>query len=299
MRSYSIMLFVLLVLVSQQASAQSTDSLKKQLERITADRAAIVGIAVKGWNGDTLSILGNHAFPMQSVFKYHIGVAMLSQIDKGKFKLSQKVVVEEKDMLPGLYSPLRDKHPQGGTFTIGELIEYAITVSDNVACDVLLKLLGGPQTVETYFHSLGVKDIAIKINEELMQANWNLQYQNWTTPKAAIDALQLIYENKQLQLSKKNHRFLWKVMRNTSTGKMRLKGQLPKGTVVAHKTGWSGKNKDLGITAAVNDIGIVFLNKKQYFYISVFITDSREDNETNELMIAEVCKAVWDYFDSQ
>jgi beta-lactamase class A len=296
MRSSSILLIALLLFIGQQASAQNIDTLKQRLERITVDKAAIVGIAIKGMNGDTLSIYGDRAFPMQSVFKYHIGVAMLSQIDKGKFKLNQKVVVEEKDLLPGLYSPLRDKHPQGGTFTIAELIQYSISMSDNVACDMLLRLLGGPQVVEAFCHQHGIKDIAIKINEEVMQGNWNLQYQNWTTPKAAIDALQLFYENKQMQLSKKSHKFLWKVMRNTSTGKMRLKGLLPKGTVVAHKTGWSGKNKDLGITAAVNDIGIVFLNKKQYFYISVFVTDSREDNETNELMIAEVCKAVWDYF---
>lgn len=86
------------------------------------------------------------------------------------------------------------------------------------------------------------------------------------------------------------------VAQSTDTGKLRLKGQMPKGTVVTHKTGWSGKNKELGITAAVNDIGIVFLNKKQFFYISVFVTDSREDYDTNELIIAEVCKAVWDYF---
>ncbi|HEY8404906.1 MAG TPA: class A beta-lactamase, subclass A2 [Flavobacteriales bacterium] len=296
MRAHSFILPILLFIISQTTVAQSTDSLKKQLERITADRAALVGIAVKAWNGDTLSIHGDRVFPMQSVFKYHISVAMLVQVDNGRYQLNQKILVEEKDLLPGLYSPLRDKYPHGGQFTIAQLIEYAISLSDNVACDVLLRLLGGPHVVETFFHEHGIQDIAIQINEEVMQSDWNLQYKNWTTPKAAVEALQVFYENKQLQLSRKSHNFLWKVMRSTDTGKMRLKGQLPKGTVVAHKTGWSGKNKELGITAAVNDIGIVFLNKKQFFYISVFVTDSREDYDTNELIIAEVCKAVWDYF---
>lgn len=296
MRAHSFILPILLFIISQTTVAQSTDSLKKQLERITADRAALVGIAVKAWNGDTLSIHGDRVFPMQSVFKYHISVAMLVQVDNGRYQLNQKILVEEKDLLPGLYSPLRDKYPHGGQFTIAQLIEYAISLSDNVACDVLLRLLGGPHVVETFFHEHGIQDIAIQINEEVMQSDWNLQYKNWTTPKAAVEALQVFYENKQLQLSRKSHNFLWKVMRSTDTGKMRLKGQLPKGTVVAHKTGWSGKNKELGITAAVNDIGIVFLNKKQFFYISVFVTDSREDYDANELIIADVCKAVWDYF---
>lgn len=297
MRLHSYTLFILSMMMGLLTQAQSLDALKNQLASITADKSATVGIAVKGWNGDTLSIHGDQPFPMQSVFKYHIGVVMLAHIDQGKFKLNQKIKVDEKELLPGLYSPLRDKHPQGGTFTIAQLIEYAISVSDNVACDVLLRLLGGPEVVEAYFHQLAIKDISIKINEEVMQGNWNMQYKNWTTPKAANEALQLHYENKRPILSKKSHAYLWKVMRNTSTGKMRLKGQLPKGTVVAHKTGWSGKNKELGVTAAVNDIGIVFLSKKQYFYISVFVTDSREDYETNEKIIADVCKAVWDYFE--
>jgi beta-lactamase class A/beta-lactamase class A VEB len=59
-------------------------------------------------------------------------------------------------------------------------------------------------------------------------------------------------------------------MKETETGKNRLKGQLPRGTIVAHKTGTSGTNKTTGITAAVNDIGIVFLPNGGHFFISVF-----------------------------
>lgn len=39
-------------------------------------------------------------------------------------------------------------------------------------------------------------------------------------------------------------------MKETKTGANRLKGQLPQGTVVAHKTGTSGTNKTTGVTAA-------------------------------------------------
>jgi len=129
-----------------------------------------------------------------------------------------------------------------------------------------------------------------------MQSNWDRQFENWTTPKAANQVLQTFYKNEKKLLSKKSYQFLWKVMRETSTGQKRLKGLLPKGTVVAHKTGWSGTNKDTGITAAVNDIGIVFLPNGQYFYISVFVTDSKEDSDTNERILAEIGKATWDYF---
>ena len=69
--------------------------------------------------------------------------------------------------------------------------------------------------------------------------------------------------------------------------------------MVAHKTGWSGTNKETGITAAVNDIGIVFLPDNNNFFISVFITDSKENAEVNEKIIADISKATWDYFISK
>ena len=84
-------------------------------------------------------------------------------------------------------------------------------------------------------------------------------------------------------------------MRETGTGEGRLKGQLPKGTVVAHKTGSSGANKE-GITAAVNDIGIVFLPNGKHYFISVFVTNSTENADTNEKIIADISKVTWDYF---
>jgi len=119
-------------------------------------------------------------------------------------------------------------------------------------------MLGGPQAVEKYCKDAGIKDISIKINEEQQQANWDLQFQNWTTPKAANEILELFYLNKNNLLSKKSHRFILKVMRETKTGENRLRGQLPEKTIVAHKTGSSGISKE-GITAAVNNIGIIFL----------------------------------------
>ena len=85
-------------------------------------------------------------------------------------------------------------------------------------------------------------------------------------------------------------------MKETKTGKNRLRGQLPQETIVAHKTGWSGKHKETGITAAVNNIGLIFLPNGEYFTISVFITESLENFETNEKVIADISRAAWDYF---
>ena len=287
---------LLFLFISCQTSAQTVDSLRQKIEQIVSTKSAIVGVAIIGNNGkDTLTINGDRHFPLQSVFKFHIALAVLSQIDQGNFSLNQKIKIEKKDLTPNLYSPIRDKYPNGTILPISKILEYTVSQSDNVGCDLLLKLIGGPQVVEEYFIKNNIKDVSIKINEEVQQANWDLQFENWTTPKAANEVLSQFYYNKTKLLSKKSYDFIWKTMKGTKTGKARLKGQLPKNAIVAHKTGTSGANKE-GLTEAVNDIGVVFLPNGQHYFISVFVTKSTENNETNEKIISDISKVTWDYF---
>jgi len=234
---------------------------------------------------------------MQSVFKFHIALAVLAEIDKGKLSLDKKIVIAKEELLPvDFWSPLRDENPNGGSFTIERLIQYSVSHSDNTACDILIRLIGTPKTVEEYIKSSGIQEIKITYNEEEMQAKWENMFQNWTTPKAASQTLKIFFENKNNLLSKGSYDFFWKTNKETTTGKNRIKGQLPDGTIVAHKTGWSGTNKETGITAAVNNIGIVFLPNGEYFIISVFVSESKENFDTNEKIIADIAKATYDFY---
>ena len=297
----SILLAVFLhIFFALQASSQAVDAFRNEIEQIIRSKNAVVGVSILGNDGkDTLSINGERHFPMQSVFKFHIGIVLLSEVDKGIFSLDQKVKIGKDELLPELWSPIAEKYPEGATLTLAEILAYTISQSDNVGCDVLLRLLGGPKTVEDYFVTNGFTDISIKINEEAMQSSWDLQFQNWTTPKTASEVLEVFYNNSSNMLSQKSRDFIWKIMRETSTGKNRIKGNLPAGTIVAHKTGWSGTHKTTGITAAVNDIGIVFLPGGKHFFISIFVTDSKEDLATNEQIIADIAKVAWDYFSNE
>ncbi|MBS7234095.1 hypothetical protein KHA90_24120 [Flavobacterium psychroterrae] len=61
------------------------------------------------------------------------------------------------------------------------------------------------------------------------------------------------------------------------------------------KTGTSGQNS-FGVTAAVNDVGVVILPNGEPFFISVFISESKEHLNVNERIIADIAKAAWDCF---
>ncbi|MGG7266457.1 serine hydrolase, partial [Klebsiella pneumoniae] len=72
------------------------------------------------------------------------------------------------------------------------------------------------------------------------------------------------------------------------------KRQLPKNTIVAHKTGTSGINN--GIAAATNDVGVITLPNGQLIFISVFVAESKETSEINEKIISDIAKITWNYY---
>ncbi|ALL06350.1 class A beta-lactamase [Pedobacter sp. PACM 27299] len=276
-------------------SVAQKNQLRNQIKQVIAHKKADVGVSVYGIESkDTLSVNGDRHYPMQSVFKFHIAMAVLNQVDKGKFSLSQKIHIKKSDLLPDTWSPIREAHPNGEVdLPLSEIIKYTVAKSDNNGCDILMRLLGGPKPINDYIHSLGVKDVAIQANEEEMHKEWNVQFSNWSTPKAITQLLVKFYTENLL--SKESFNFLWTTMVETSTGVNRIKGKLPKGTIVGHKTGTSDTNK-AGITAAINDMGIVRLPNGKHYAIAVFVCNTKENEATNDKIISDISKLVWDYY---
>ena len=162
---------LILTFISAQTFAQTTEALRQKIQQIVSTKNAIVGVSIIGNDGkDTISLNGEQHYPMQSVFKFHIALAVLSQIDKGKFSLDQKIEIQKKDLIPNLYSPIRVDYPNGVALPISKILEYTVSSSDNVGCEVLLRLIGGPKIVEDYFVKNHIKDVSIKVNEEQQQA---------------------------------------------------------------------------------------------------------------------------------
>ncbi|MDR3047469.1 MAG: class A beta-lactamase, subclass A2 [Bacteroidales bacterium] len=285
---------ILFLLITFPVFAQTT-ILKSGIEEIIAGKKAEIGVAIcEIKSKDTLNINGDARLPMASVFKFHIALAVLSKVDSGQFNLNQEIYVKKTDLLPDTWSPMREKYPNGEVkLKLSEILKYTVSESDNNGCDILLRLIGSTKTVNDYMHKIGIKAVSIQANEEEMHKDWNIQFSNWTTPKAATKLLTDFYDGKLL--SKESYDFLWTIMSETTGGKNRIKGQLPEETWVAHKTGTSDTN-EFGITAAINDIGIVTLPDGRHLAISIFISNSKESHEVNEKIISDISKMAWDYF---
>ena len=269
------------------------EKLRREIENIVHTINASVGVGIRHIeSGDTLTIHGNDHFPMQSVYKFHLALAVLARVDQGKLSMDQKVFIRKDDYFP-THSPIAEKYPGGNVaLTISELLSYTVSASDNNGCDILFKLVGGPKSVDTYIRGLGVGDIAIVNTEQEMHQRWDAQFNNWTTPQAMVQVLELFYQKKILTAQSRD--LLVGIMEQTITGKKRIKGQLPAGTVVAHKTGMGGN--DAGVISAMNDVGVVTLPSGDHFAIALFVSNPKDSIETVEAVMAKISKLVFDHY---
>jgi beta-lactamase class A len=218
-------------------------------------------------------------------------MAVLQRVERGELKLDQLVKVEPSDFVrKGMSSPMRDKYPDGTELTIAELLRYTICESDGSASDVLMKLIGGPGKVMLFLEQIQVPNINVLNYEKEIGQDWETQYRNWSTPKGAL-ALHAALQSKR-KLSTDSQALLLKLMTESIPGAKRLKGELPTGTVVAHKTG-TGGTRD-GITSATNDIGIITLPNGTHLAVAVFVSDSSANDDTRDAIIARLAKAAWD-----
>jgi beta-lactamase class A len=241
--------------------------------------------------GESAALHASDHFPMESVCKLPIAMAVLNDIDRGDLTLEEKIRVLPVDLVPpDTHSPLRDQHPYGAEVTVRELLDFAIRQSDGSASDVLLRLAGGASRVTSYTRGLGVAEMSIEESENAMGRSDQAGYRNWMTPTASIALLKAIQEGRALAADSRT--LLLDFLSTSSTGLRRIQGLLPAGTVVAHKTGTSGTYH--GMTRGTNDIGLITLPDGRHLAIAVFVADSRSDEASREALIAKLSKAAWD-----
>src|SRR5580658_11346656 len=138
--------------------------------------------------------------PMQSVFKLPLALTVLDQVEHGTLSLGQPVrFLPEDRILPHVYSPLQDQYPNAGVdVPLRELLRLTVSLSDNVAADILLRLLGGPQPVNTYIAGRGVRGFHLRDSEAVLHHDLKAQYRNWFEPAGAVQLLRRISDNSPL-----------------------------------------------------------------------------------------------------
>ena len=311
---------------AQQAPAgeASLEVLRAELERVAETSGGVMGLGIHHLEtGRELYVNGDEAFPMASTYKVPIAVQLLTRVERGEVSLDSLVEVEPRHLHPGsgTLTPLFDD-PRV-LLSLRNLFELMLQISDNSGTDLVLEAAGGPDAVTDRMQRAGLDAIRVdrptlhliadylgmgelppedeltperfealvdSLPEEQREAAEEAfphDPRDTATPRDMTRLLAGIWHREYLGAEASD--LLLDVMRRCRTGEGRLKGMLPEGTVVAHKTGTIG--------GTTNDVGIVELpDGRGHVVVTAFVRESEEDVDEREDAIAQAARAVYDYF---
>jgi len=309
----------------QDNPPQGIKRLLLQIERVTRGMEGKVGLAATHIeSGENIAINSDEFFPMASVFKVPIFVDLMARVLEGEFSLEDEIRIQKTDQHLGS-GMLATLDAPGIALSLRNLANMMMMISDNSATDILFNKLG-PDNINARLKSFGIEGITLnrscqhlimdaigldfeahkgKTRDEVIasyrqklrkdpdlgkqaQKEFSSILLDQSTPEAMTSLLEKIFTQKILD--KKSCDFIIDVMLKCDTGRGRIKGKLPPGTAVAHKTGTIG--------GTVNDVGIIYLpDGLGHVAVSIFFKDTAE-GKTKEIeeKIAEISRFVYDYF---
>jgi beta-lactamase class A len=308
----------------EQTKETRLKRLEKQIEQVTEKAEGEVGIAVKHIeSGEELFINADTPFPLASVFKLPVLVEIMAQVKEGKFSLEDEVSIDKKDQHLGS-GLLSDLVAPGIKLSVRNLMQLMMMISDNSAADILLEKVGA-DNVNQRLRAYGIQGLTVnRTCQELIMDFVGLDYQKYkgmsldqfstelqgsrdrspeafrqavinfsrdprdqSTPRALCLLLEKIFKKEILDPASCD--LIISIMLDCQTGESRIKGELPPGTRIAHKTGT--------IAGTVNDTGIIFLPDDQGHIILTVLTKNFMGKTSDvESTIAKIARFVYDFF---
>jgi beta-lactamase class A len=267
------------------AAVQKTQSIliQKKLAELEASSGGRIGMYVINMaNGAHLQYRANERFPMGCTSKV-IGVATILRKSMNEpALLSQKIRYTKKDLTT--WSPITEKHLKSG-MTVAELCAAAISYSDNTAMNLLVKKMGGLKQMNVFarsIHNVSFRQDHDWPEEAFSGGKGNLN--DSATPKDMANSLQTLAFTDTL--AKPQRMLLLSWLKANTTGDFRIRAGLPKGWIVADKT---GTGSDYGTT---NDIGIIWPPKCAPVIMVVYYTNDHKQAVKREDMVASVTRLV-------
>jgi beta-lactamase class A len=297
--------------------------LLREIERIADSSDGTVGVAAVHLETSRRVILNpEQRFPMASTYKVPIAVQLLTRVDRDEISLSDMVEIQPEDLHPGSGTLTRLFDDPGVILSVHNLLELMLLISDNSATDLTLATAGGPGAVNARLAELGITGMSVDRPTSLLIADYvgveapadgRISVDQWreasrdldatqreaaakafavdvrdtSTPGAMAALLEGIWRGEAL--SDESTELLLDILERVQTGTRRIKGVLPRGVTVGHKTGTIG--------GTTNDVGYIYLPDDAGHVVTVvFVKDSERDGDRREEVIAQISRAIYDYF---
>ena len=297
--------------------------LLSEIERLVEGSGGTVGVgAFHIESGRSVWLNGDVRFPMASTYKVPIAVQLLSRVDRAEISLADMIELEPTDIHPGSGTISNLFDDPGVVLSVRNLLELMLLISDNSATDLSLSTAGGPDAVNARMAELTITELSVNrptsvliadfsgveaptdgkitIDEFLHRASgvteperdaaraaFSTDPRDTSTPRAMVRLLESVWKGSAL--SAESTELFKDILLRVQTGVGRIKGVLPPGTEVGHKTGTIG--------GTTNDVGYIYLPDEAGHVITVvFVKDSTHPVGTREVTIAQISRAIYDYF---
>lgn len=207
-------------------------------------------------------------FAMCSTFKLLLAGQILYRVDRRLERLGRAIAIPATGILPN--SPATKAHA-GGQLTVRDLCEAAITLSDNMAANLLLATVGGPAGLTRFLRTTGDTATRLDRYETTLNEASPGDPRDTTTPSAFLDSVRRLTFGPVLSPAARKQLIAW--MTGNKTGDEKLRKDLPMGWRVGDKTGAGGHGSN-------NDIALIWpagRGTKPPLFVSVFITGGDGD----------------------
>ncbi|MBD2775258.1 serine hydrolase [Iningainema tapete] len=225
--------------------------------------------------GNYLDINGEKVFSAASTIKFPILIALFQEIDAGRVKLNETLVMRGSLMTGG--SGTMQYKRAGTRFSLKETATKMMTISDNTATNMIIDRLGGKAVLNQRFRSWGLQNTVIR------NLLGDFKGTNTTSPKDLVRLSALIANNKLI--SQASYSQVLDIMRQCENRSLLAVG-VGKGAVIAHKTGTLG--------VILGDAGIVKTAKGKRYLAGIMVRRPFGDARAKSF-INQVSKLVYGY----
>lgn len=226
----------------------------------------------------------NDRFAMASTFKWVLAALILSDVDTGRYRLSDRIAFGQADIVA--YSPVTEPLVEGGGTDLETLCRAAVSLSDNTAANLLLARLGGPQGFTARLRRWDDDVTRLDRWEPALNENAAGDERDTTSPAAMVALMRTILFGDILMPSSSERLREWMIA--SPTGMNRLRARFPANWIVGDKTGtgMNGAVNDVAFAMSAPDGAPIFLA----CYMDA-ITATREEAEIAHQEIAQLVMA--------
>ena len=264
--------------------------MKNELDSLIQKNSRVqVGLAAHRLStGEEILINADAVFHPASTIKVCVMMEVFRQARQGRFGLDEPMRVKnefasladgspyalsiEDDSEKDLYDRL------GQTLPVRELVERMITVSSNLATNILIERVT-PERTTAFMRELGAKDVLVRRGVEDNRA-FRQGLNNSATARGLMQIL--VKLAKREVVSPQDSDEMIEILSRQQFNEMVPAG-LPPGARVAHKTGWTGK--------FYHDVGIVYPPEGSPFVLAI-MTEGFEKQSEAHMFLASIGKII-------